>query len=215
MTPAPLSPHVRHVLCLCAKKEVPRIDAQPVVASMKNAAAMRSTKVWNVPMVQFVADTVSCALEPVQRDQAIAGRSGSEKPRPAFIIATPIDVSPKLRRDVFWSWKDAVPYGSTLRRAKPPAPRTRQIVVGTNRKRLAASLTVHRDAAYAGRRIPAFRRAEAAGCRSFAKDGSAQLARRIAVFGISRHKKRIPNPAFDDKIIAGTAAALNQEQPQQ
>ena len=227
MTASPLSPHVLHVVGLSAKKQMSRIHADAVVTPMKDAAAMVPVEIGDLTEMQFIADPVRGAFEFVECHRSVSGGQRRQFPRPTLVGPLSLDVSPKLGGYVLWRRENPVPDRTARRGAKAARSWTFDIVSTANSECAATRLARRGETPEAHAFVTTSGRTQIARRRSSAKNRATNSARRIAVFDRWCHAQTIANFAFDDKLIeilrkygllppvaAGTAAALNQQEPQ-
>lgn len=201
MTASPLSPHISHVVGLSAKKQMGRIYADAVVASMKDAAAMVPVEIGYFTEMQFIADPVRGALEFVECHRPISGGQRCQFPRPTLVWPLSLDVSPKLGGYVLWRRENPVPDRTARRGAKAARSWTFDIVSTANSEYAATRLARRGEAPEAHAFVPTSGRTQIARRRPSAKNRATNSARRIAVFDRWGHAQTIANFVFDDKLV--------------
>jgi hypothetical protein len=97
------APRISHVVALRSQKQMGRVHAQSVVASVADTSAVSAAEVGNFAEVEFVTDPVGLLPEAVSTDSdaSITIWPRSERPVPAVIGTTFIDVLPEHRGDGF------------------------------------------------------------------------------------------------------------------
>lgn len=98
---ATLAISILHILVLCSKRQMGRIAAGSIIATMKNARAMIALSIWYRAIGQLISDAVGRKNLPIYAKTAISLSSICGFPFPALILAAPIYFVPKA----FLQWR--------------------------------------------------------------------------------------------------------------
>lgn len=88
---APLHDHVVDVVARGPREKVVRVDARRVIARVANEKPRRDWPVCDNP-----GKTVSLYAFPANADSAISEAEAATDPRPALVVAAPVNITPEL-----------------------------------------------------------------------------------------------------------------------